>query len=203
MTAVGTTRYLRRHRFPVWAGQPARTVNRIKATTGRTDGDGDEVCLDRPVARRECAGFPPLTVSPPLIRARPRKKMTLPATLSGFRLTHPAGPMRRLSASLGPRGADIDAESEKTATHPTPCTCHRPHDDVFQHSELLRITTSVAQGRKGVSQSPERKNPGGAFWGHQPGFLWDPREVPGCSGNLPDMSCEGYVIPFPFQLMGR
>ena len=131
------------------------------------------------------------------------KKMTLPATLSGFRLTHPAGPMRRLSESLGPRGADIDAESEKTATHPTPCTCHRLHDDVFQHSELLRIATSVAQGRKGVSQSPERKNPGGAFWGHQPGFLWDPREVPGCSGNLPDMSCEGYVIPFPFQLMGR
>jgi len=36
--------------------------------------------------------------------------MTLPATLSGFRLTHPTGPMRRLSASLGPRGADVDVE---------------------------------------------------------------------------------------------
>ena len=126
--------------------------------------------------------------------------MTLPATLSGFRLTHPAGPMRRLSESLGPRGPDVDAEREKTATHPAPCTCHRLHDGVFQHSELLRIATSVAQGRKGVSQSPERKNPGGALRGHQPGFSWDPREVPGRSGNLPDMSCEGYVIPFPFQL---
>ena len=92
---------------------------------------------------------------------------------------------------------------ERKATHPAPCTCHRLHDDVFQHSELLRIATSADQGRKGVSQGPERKNPGGAFWGHQPGFSWDPREVPGCSGNLPDMSCEGYVIPFPFQLMGR
>jgi hypothetical protein len=130
--------------------------------------------------------------------------MTLPATLSGFRLTHPAGPMRRLSESLGPRGPDIDAEREKaTAMHPTPYTCHRPHDDVFQHSELLRIATSADQGRKGVSQSPERKNPGGAFRGHQPGFSCDPREVPDGSGNLPEMSCEGYVIPFPFQLMGR
>ena len=126
---------------------------------------------------------------------------------AGYAVGLPAYPSRwpdaPVSESLGPRGTDIDVESEKTATHPTPCTCHRLHDDVFQHSELLRIATSAVQGRKGVSQSPERKNPGGALRGHQPGFSWDPREVPGRSGNLPDMSCEGYVIPFPFQLMGR
>ena len=75
-----------------------------------------------------------------------------------------------------------------TATHPTPC--HRLHDDLFQHSELLKITTSADRGHKGVSRRPERKNPGSAFCGHQPGFSCDPREVPACSGNLPDMSLE-------------
>jgi hypothetical protein len=78
---------------------------------------------------------------------------------------------------------------------------HRFHNDVFQHSELLKITTSADHGHKGVSCIPERKNPGSAFWVHQPGFSCDPREVPGCSGNLPEMSFGGYVIPFRFQLI--
>jgi hypothetical protein len=57
---------------------------------------------------------------------------------------------------------------------------HRFHNDMFQYSELLKITTSANRGHKGISSCiPERKNPGSAFWGHQPGFSCDPREVPG------------------------
>jgi len=51
-------------------------------------------------------------------------------------------------------------------------------------------TRSPARGFS-VAKDPKRKNPGGAFWGHQPGFF-DPREVPGifqvasriCSGEV-------------------
>jgi hypothetical protein len=50
-------------------------------------------------------------------------------------------------------------------------TGHRFHNDMFQHSELLKITTSADLGRKGVSRSPERKNPGSAFWGTPTGVL--------------------------------
>ncbi len=57
-------------------------------------------------------------------------------------------------------------------------------------------------GGKGVFKAQERKNPDSAFYAPT-GVLVDPREVPGCSGNLPEMSCGGYVMPFPFQFSGR
>ena len=83
---------------------------------------------------------------------------------AGYAVGLPAYPSRwpdaPVSVSLGPRGPDVDAESEKaTATHPAPCTCHRLHDDVFQHSELLRIATSADQRRKGVSKARNAKTP--------------------------------------------
>jgi hypothetical protein len=88
---------------------------------------------------------------------------------------------------------------EQIATHPAPC--HRFHNDVFQHSELLKITTSADRGHKGVSRAQNAKTPAVRSGGHQPGFSCDPREVPGFSGNLPEMSFGGYVIPFPFLVI--
>ncbi len=55
----------------------------------------------------------------------------------------------------------------------------------------------------GIIKKPERKNPGWCVPNAPTGVLVDPREVPGGSGNLPELFCGGYVIPIPIRLAGR
>ncbi len=100
---------------------------------------------------------------PPFIGARPQKILTLPVVLSGFRLAHFAGPIRHQSGSLGPRGSAADRVGGNTAAN------ERGSNSAFQIVKDRYETPFM--GAKGVFMVPKRRNPGSAFWMHQPGFL--------------------------------
>ena len=187
MTAVSTACYLHRHRFPVVgrsAGSDRQSLRRYHRPNRWRRGRGLSGSTCRQAGVRRLPPFGGVATAYP---CQTTHAMTLPATLSGFRLAHPAGPMRLLSEPLGPRGPGAD----------------RVDAIAVSAFRIVKDRYERRSGAQGVSLPPERKNPGSAPCGHQPGFSCDPREVPGCSGNLPEMSCGGYVIPFLFPLMGR
>ncbi len=117
--------------------------------------------IDPVTTGRECAGFLPFWVSPPLIYARPHvQKLALPVAFSGFRLTHPAGPMRRLSESLGPRGPDVDVECWSEQQQRTPR--HAPVIVFTMTCSAFRIVKDRYErrsGRKGIFFSPRTQKP--------------------------------------------
>jgi hypothetical protein len=92
----------------VRAGEPARTVNHFAATTSRADGEEARFVWIDLVTKAGVRRLPPFDGVTTAYLCQTTNSVTLPATLSGFRLDHSAGPIRHLDESLGPRGPGVD-----------------------------------------------------------------------------------------------